>query len=119
MTWLLLILITGLYFAFVRAVFRISPPPQSRIPADRFLSGTMPRDDNRCWFGGGFFYYNPDDPAPLVPNRYFVGWTVNLGHPLARLVVILVVGLLLIPVILAIVVPSLPSSGCHSFGCLP
>jgi uncharacterized membrane protein len=67
--------------------------------------------------GGGLFYYNPDDPATLVPNRYFIGVTLNFGHPLARLVV-LVVGLLLVPVALAIAF-NLPSTRCHTFGCVP
>lgn len=118
MSWLLLVLIAGLYVAFVLAVFGFSPTPHSRTPTDRFLTGTISRDDDRCWYGGGFFYYNPDDPAPLVPNRYFVGWTVNLGHPLARLIVVLVVGLLLVPVVLTIAL-NLPSTGCHTFGCVP
>jgi uncharacterized membrane protein len=119
MNWLLLVLIVGLYIAFARAVFQFWPTPRSRTPADRFLSGAMSRDDERCWLAGGFLYSNPDDPALVVPNRYYVGWTVNLGHPGAKLVVVLLVGLLLVPVVLAIVVPGLPRSGCHSFGCLP
>lgn len=118
MTWFLLVLIVGLYLVFVLAVLRFSPSPGPRTPQDRFLTGTLSRDDDRCWFGGGLFYFNPDDPAPLAPNRYLVGWTVNLGHPLARLLVVLVVGLLLVPVVLALAF-NLPSSGCHTFGCHP
>jgi uncharacterized membrane protein len=112
------VLVAGLYIAFVLAVIRFSPTPHSRTPTDRFLTGAMSRDDERCWYAGGLFYYNPDDPAPLVPNRYYVGWTVNLGHPMARLVVVLVVGLLLVPVVLAITF-NLPGSGCHTLDCVP
>ena len=115
---LTLLAVGGLYIAFVLAVIRFWPGPRSRTPADRFLTGTMSRDDDRCWFGGGLFYYNPDDPAPLVPNRYFFGLTINFGHPVAKLLVVILVGLLLVPVVLALAA-NLPSSGCHSLGCLP
>lgn len=116
---ILLALIGVLFIAFVLAVFRFLPTPQSRTPTDRFVSGSLSRDDNRCWYGGGLFYCNPDDPAPLVPNRYYWGWTVNLGHPLGKLVVVIIMGLIMLPIVLAIVLPGLPSSGCHTFGCLP
>lgn len=116
---LLLVLIGGLFIALVLAVFRFLPTPRSRTPTERFLTGKLSRDDERCWLGGGFFYYNPDDPAPLVPNRYFVGWTVNLGHPLGKVMVVIVLGLILLPLVLAVILPGLPSTGCHSFGCLP
>lgn len=116
---LLLVFIGGLFMALVLAVFRFLPSPRSRTPTERFCTGTLSRNDERCWFGGGFFYYNPDDPAPLVPNRYFAGWTVNFGHPLGKLMVAIVLGLLLLPLVLAIVLPGLSGSGCHSFGCLP
>ena len=43
MSWLLLVLIAGLYIAFVLAIFRFSPTPRSRTPSDRFLSGAMSR----------------------------------------------------------------------------
>ncbi len=115
---LLLVLLGALFLAFVLAVFRYVSPPRSRTPADRFLGGTPSREDERCWFGGGLFYYNPDDPAPVVPNRYFMGVTVNFGHPLPRLLVVIVVGLLLVPAALALAF-NLPSAGCHSFGCVP
>ena len=115
---LMLVLIGGLFVVFVLAVIRYWPTAPSRTSADRFVAGTRSRDDERCWFGGGLFYDNPDDPALLVPNRYFFGLTLNVGHPLAKLLVVLVVGLLLAPVALAIAF-DLPSTGCHTFGCLP
>lgn len=116
---LLLVLIGGLFVALVLAVYRLLPTPRSRTRTERFLTGELSRDDERCWFGGGFLYYNPNDPTPLVPNRYFVGWTVNLGHPLGKLMLVIILGLLLLPLMLAIILPGLPSSGCHSFGCIP
>jgi uncharacterized membrane protein len=48
---------------------------------------------------GGVFYYNPDDPALLVEKRSGLGWTVNFGHPQARL---LLIGLLLVPLVLSL-----------------
>ncbi len=42
------------------------------------------RDDDR-FYRWGLFYVNGDDPALFVPKRFGVGWTVNLGRPLAWL----------------------------------
>jgi len=51
-----------------------------------------------AWIGG-VFYYNPDDPALFVEKRSSLGWTVNFGHPQARLILI---GLLLVPLVLSL-----------------
>jgi uncharacterized membrane protein len=48
---------------------------------------------------GGLFYYNPDDPALFVEKRSGLGWTVNLGHPQARLILIGLLVLSLLPVL--------------------
>ena len=40
----------------------------------------MPRDDDRYWYAGGF-YFNPGDSAVWVPKRFGTGWTVNLARP--------------------------------------
>jgi uncharacterized membrane protein len=53
---------------------------------------------DRAW-KGGVFYYNPDDPALFVEKRYGLGWTVNFGHPQAKL---MLVGLLLVPLVLSL-----------------
>lgn len=37
-------------------------------------------DDDQHW-KGGLFYVNGDDPALVVPRRFGLGWTLNLGHP--------------------------------------
>lgn len=47
-------------------------------------------DDDRYW-RGGLFYVNREDHALLVPRRFGIGWTVNLGNPLA---VVLLAGVL-------------------------
>ena len=44
--------------------------------------GAMPRDNDRYW-KGGIFYVNPDDPALFLPERFGIGWTINLGRPAA------------------------------------
>jgi uncharacterized membrane protein len=36
-------------------------------------------DDDQHW-KGGLFYVNPDDPALVVPRRFGLGWTLNLGR---------------------------------------
>jgi uncharacterized membrane protein len=51
-----------------------------------------------AWIGG-LIYYNPDDPALFVEKRSGLGWTVNFGHPQARLILI---GLLLVPLVLSL-----------------
>ena len=96
-----------------RAVY--APPPDYR------LFGPGVREDDRYWLMGGFVYSNPDDPALFVVNRWGLGITPNLAHPLAvRTAIGLLVTLALIPIVLTLLFPSLFASGngCHSiFGC--
>jgi uncharacterized membrane protein len=54
--------------------------------------------DDSAWLGG-LIYYNPDDPAILVPKRFGIGYTLNFARPVSWLFLI---GILLIPVILAL-----------------
>lgn len=39
-------------------------------------------DDDRYW-KLGIFYWNRDDASLFIPERFGVGWTVNLGRPAA------------------------------------
>lgn len=57
---------------------------------------TTNEDDDRYWWFG-MFYANRDDPSLIVPKRFGIGRTVNLGHPLAW---VLLVATLAIPLIL-------------------
>lgn len=102
------------------ALMLFRPPSRSRprpsAPADRQLGAPAFRDDDRYWYGG-VFYYNPDDPDPIVPRRYGFGWTVNIGHPLGKLFIAIMVALILLPLVLAIVVPGFSSTGCHPSHC--
>ena len=120
---LLLALIFVLLLAALLVLFL--PHPRSltraRRPADSSFDGPVYRDDDRYWYGG-IVYYNPDDPDAVVPKRYGFGWTVNFGHPLGKLFLLIMIGMTVLPVALAIVAPGLnstygchPSSGCHLF----
>jgi uncharacterized membrane protein len=88
------------------------PGPRRQLPPD---TSARYRDDDRYWLLG-FVYNNPDDPDVLVPKRYVSGRTVNVGHPLGRL---LMLGILLLMVVLALLTSSgaLPAFGCHPSGC--
>ena len=53
-----------------------------RLPEDF----TLPADDDDRWYGG-VFYANREDPAVVVPKRFGIGWTLNLGRPASWLIV--------------------------------
>lgn len=53
------------------------------------------RDDDRYWLGGQL-YVNRADPAIFVAKRYGFGWTLNMGNPVAW---ILLGSLLALPVL--------------------
>ncbi|WP_249226851.1 DUF1648 domain-containing protein [Alicyclobacillus mengziensis] len=57
------------------------------------------RDDDRYWLAGTI-YFNRNDSSVFVPKRFGVGWTLNLGHPLAIVVILLI---LCIPVVVSLV----------------
>jgi len=92
---LLLLIIAGLLFAVVLTL--LPPAPRSRTRAN---TPAVFRDDDRYWYGRDLFYNNPDDPAVFVPKRYTRGYTVNVGRPagklimLASLVLLLALGIL-------------------------
>ena len=123
--WLFLLLMCGLLIVLVLVLFW--HPQRSRtkasISADRQRTDAIFRDDDRYW-SGGIFYNNPDDPALFVPKRFGLGWTMNFGHPRAKLVLLGMLLLVLLPplvvAILGVLFPgSIHPSGCHSFGCSP
>jgi uncharacterized membrane protein len=90
-------------------------------PRDYQIFGPGVREEDQYWLAGGFFYSNPDDPALFVLNRWGIGITPNLAHPLAvRVVIGLLITLALIPIVLILLFPALGASGngCHSLsGC--
>jgi uncharacterized membrane protein len=119
-TDIVLLLIFGFLLAIVLFLFLPAPGSRARgrVSADREVSGPIFRDDDRYWYGG-VIYSNPDDPDPVVPKRYGFGWTINFGHPKGKVFLLIMVGLVLLPIVLAILVPGLnSSSGCHpTTGC--
>jgi uncharacterized membrane protein len=38
----------------------------------------------------GLFYYNPKDPALMVPKRSGLGWTFNFGHWLSFVILVVI-----------------------------
>jgi uncharacterized membrane protein len=115
-----LIVICGTLIAIVLILFL--PLPRSRTkastPAERYPTFTGFRDDDRYWYGD-FFYNNPDDPAVFVPKRYGLGWTVNFGQPMGKLILIGTLLLPLVLVILTVLVSGTAPNGCHTLGCHP
>ena len=115
-----LLVICGMLIAIVLVLFwhpqRSRPKTSTR--ADRPRTGAICRDDDRYWYRG-VFYGNPDDPDLFVPKRFGLGWTMNFGHPQAKLVLI---GLLLLPLVLLILTVLISGTapiGCHPSGCYP
>lgn len=50
-------------------------------------------DDDQHW-KAGLFYVNRDDPAVIVPRRFGLGWTVNLGRPVGIALTILLLAMI-------------------------
>lgn len=101
LSWPLFWLIIGVLL-LVAVLVQFLPTQRSRSKAgssaDRHLPGSVFRDDDRYWVGG-FLYNNPDDPDLFVPKRYGLGWTMNIGQPRGKLMMI---GMLLLPLVLII-----------------
>lgn len=52
-------------------------------------------EDDKYWILGAGFYNNPDDPAIFVPKRVGVGYTINMGRPLGKFILILTFAILI------------------------
>lgn len=63
---------------------RLAPMPGEH-PA-----GVVVRNDDRFW-KGGVIYYNPEDPAFLVPRRFGLGWTINMARPASWLFIAVII----------------------------
>ncbi len=121
--WLFLSLMCGLLIVLVLALFWHPQCSRTKTStsADRGRTDAVFRDDDRYW-SAGFFYNNPDDPALFVPKRFGLGWTLNFGHPQAKLVLIGVLVVILVtsllPVLTVLISGTAPI-GCHPSGCHP
>ena len=47
-------------------------------------------EDDKYWILGAHFYNNPDDPALFVAKRIGVGYTINIGRPLGKIMMIII-----------------------------
>ncbi len=117
-SWPALLVICGVLVAV--ALVLILPAPRFRrkakMPDDRPSTSVVFRDDDRYWYGG-ILYNNPDDPALFVEKRYGLGWTLNFGHPQARLVLIGLLVVTLVLSVLPILISGTAPIGCHPSGC--
>lgn len=52
-------------------------------------------EDDKYWILGAGFYNNPEDPALFVPKRVGVGYTINIGRPLGKFILILTLAILI------------------------
>lgn len=52
----------------------------SRLVARMQESSQLSADNDRYW-KAGIFYVNPNDPSLFLPERFGIGWTMNLGRP--------------------------------------
>lgn len=70
------------------------------IPEKSGMSGVTDLNDDRYW-KWGLIYYNPDDPAMFVQDRFGIGWTCNFANWKADLIVIaLILFLICVPLLL-------------------
>ncbi len=67
--------------------------------AARGVIATGDRTADRYW-KLGLFYVNGDDPALIVEKRFGIGYTINLGHPGAWLVMGTLVAVALVAIVL-------------------
>ncbi len=117
---LIFLLIWGLLIALVLVLLWHPQRSQRKAStsADRQPTSAVFRDDDQYWYGG-FFYSNPDDPALFVEKRYGLGWTLNFGHPQAKLVLIVSLVVVLVLSILPVLISGTAPIGCHPSGCHP
>lgn len=57
-------------------------------------SSYSPEEDENYWIAG-IIYNNPNDPSLMVDKRFGLGWTINFGNPLGK-VLYIAIALLLI-----------------------
>lgn len=68
----------------------------ARLPEDLAL----PADEDDRWYGG-VFYVNRGDPAVVVPKRFGIGWTLNMGRPASWAIVVGLVAICVVSLAMA------------------
>lgn len=62
--------------------------------------GSGPSDNDKHW-KLGVIYFNPSDPALFLEKRFGVGWTINMGRPLAWLIAAIPIAIVIFSLSLA------------------
>ncbi|MFL8710088.1 DUF5808 domain-containing protein [Clostridioides sp. GD02377] len=57
-------------------------------------SSYSPEDDEKHWIAG-IIYNNPNDPSLMVDKRFGIGYTVNFGNPIGKIIYIAIALLLI------------------------
>lgn len=87
---LVTILMTVAFITLIVVISFMTGQSGSRvsIPEDEEANPKLiQRDDDSLW-KLGMFYYNPEDPTLWVEKRFGVGWTINHGHPIGKVLTI-------------------------------
>ena len=71
--------------------------PSAQSAAESAAESVPDRTEDRFW-KLGVIYFNRDDPAVMVEKRSGIGYTVNFAHPVAWVIVLLLV---LTPIVIA------------------
>jgi uncharacterized membrane protein len=77
--WLWMGAVVVLTTAFVSWMLWVGQGGQRRVPAGERAPVAGDATPDSAW-GGGLFYFNPEDPAIFVEKRMGVGWTLNFGN---------------------------------------
>lgn len=95
---LVTMLMTGSIIALVITVSVMTGQGGSRIKVkaeeqENLNPKLIARDDDRYW-KLGMLYYNPEDPTLWVEKRFGIGWTINHGHPVGKVLTVILIVLL-------------------------
>lgn len=59
------------------------------------------------WYDGFGFYHGPNDPRLIVPKRIpMMGWTINVSHPKAPLLILLTCGAIVLGIVVQVLVQA-------------
>ena|SRR6185312_3565948 len=102
---LLALAIAAYFVGYRRAMVPRTEASGSAAPQHPTATAVDAPDDDHYW-KGGLVYVNRRDPALLVPKRFGVGWTINLGHPAGVAIGVVILLIIAGSITLAIVTGS-------------
>ncbi len=70
-----------IFYSFIKYGYKKKSKEESPAPF-------TPEDEDQYWILG-FLYNNPNDPAVMVQKRYGLGWTLNIGNTIGKLLLII------------------------------